>query len=35
MARRMEISGWMEVVDMLGVFGGIFISIGCDGEFGG
>ena len=24
-----------EVVDMLGAFGGIFISIECDGEFGG
>ena len=23
-----------EVVDMLGAFGGIFISIECDGEFG-
>ena len=28
-------SGLAEVVDMLGAFGGIFISIECDREFGG
>ena len=28
-------SGLVEVIDMLGTFGGIFISIECDGEFGG
>ena len=28
-------SGLAEVIDMLGTFGGIFISIECDREFGG
>ena len=35
MARGMEMSSLVEVIDMLGAFGGIFISIECDGEFGG